>query len=225
MSGVGIAANVTTRYRYARPRFDPVERSDLGFGLVKTTNPDNSSVDAYYYQREGLVGRPSNCKNTFDENGNPDSLLRADLGIGVQSGQHPRRDGWCRRCSRLWEQESYNVYEQDEFGPTRKETCSSMTTPMATISYRRRKQHSSNGHADHDLYTEYGSRMTKPNGSLVSFGEKKQLDAGDHLLARSLRLHGEWTARINATATLGSAMAARRPMSRQPPGPTTAGET
>jgi len=119
VSGVGIAANVTTRYRYARSRFDPVARSGLGFGLVETTNPDNSSVDAYYYQREGLVGRPS-LREIFDEGGSPIHHSEQVWALASNPGSIPgAMDGV--DVARLGLQESYNVYGQDEFGPRKKD--------------------------------------------------------------------------------------------------------
>ena len=121
LSGVGIAADVTTRYRYARPRFDPVERSGLGFGLVKTTNPDNSSVDAYYYQREGLVGRPS-LQDTFDQTGSQVHSSSQTWVLAPNPGSIPgAMDGV--DVARLDEQESYNVYGQGD-GPKKQDVYS-----------------------------------------------------------------------------------------------------
>ena len=108
VSGVGIADNVVTKYRYGRPRFDPIERSGLGFGLIETTNPDSSRVDAYYYQREGLVGRPA-LQETFDKTGSQlhtsgqTWVLAANLGSipGAMDGVHVARSS---------NQFSFNVY-------------------------------------------------------------------------------------------------------------------
>ncbi len=115
LSGVGIAADVTTRYRYARPRFDPTERSDLGFGLVKTTNPDNSSVDAYYYQREGLVGKP-NLQSIFDSDGNEVRSSSQTWVLAPDPGSIPgAMDGV--DVARVHVQVSNNVYGANELGP------------------------------------------------------------------------------------------------------------
>jgi RHS repeat-associated protein len=119
LSGVGIAANVTTRYRYARPRFDPVERSGLGFGLVETTNPDNSSVDVYRYQREGLVGRPS-VRKAFDEEGNQIRYSEKSWELASNPGSIPGALPGVF-VARLGLQQSYNVYGLDEFGPSRRD--------------------------------------------------------------------------------------------------------
>jgi RHS repeat-associated protein len=59
-------ATETTRYRYARPRFDPEFRVTLGFRLVEERHPDGSSVDTYYYQHVGRSGKLSR-QEIFDE--------------------------------------------------------------------------------------------------------------------------------------------------------------
>ncbi len=122
VSGVGIAANVTTRYRYARPRFDPVERSGLGFGLIETTNPDDSSVDAHFYQREGLVGKPS-VRKTFDDGGNQIHHSDQSWALAANPGGIPGAMAGVD-VARLVSRESYNVYGQDERGASQRNVYS-----------------------------------------------------------------------------------------------------
>ena len=57
LTGPSLAANHVTRYRYARPRFCGELRSDLGFGLVELTRPDDSIVQSTFYQDHGRAGR------------------------------------------------------------------------------------------------------------------------------------------------------------------------
>jgi RHS repeat-associated protein len=115
VSGVGIAANVTTGYRFGRPRFDPVERSDLGFGLIESTRPDSSIVDAYYYQGQGLVGRPS-LQNTFDQSGNQIHTSSETWVLAAAPGSIPGAMAGVD-VARVSLQVSNNVYGANEFGP------------------------------------------------------------------------------------------------------------
>jgi RHS repeat-associated protein len=173
VSGVGIAANVTTHYRYARPRYDPVEHSGLGFGLVETTNPDNSRVDAYRYQREGLVGRRS-VRKAFDEGGNQIHHSAQTWVLASNPGNIPGAMAGVD-VARLDAQESYNVYGQGD-GPLKEDVYSyddsyGYNFVSQVISTRATSALTTTLTPDVEAFDE-----TKWLVGLV--GEKKQLDAG-----------------------------------------------
>ncbi|MEM9173874.1 MAG: SpvB/TcaC N-terminal domain-containing protein [Myxococcota bacterium] len=77
-----------TTYRYARPRWDDVYRTGMGFGLVESVAPDGTVTLRHYLQSHGLAGAMT--QEVVESGGRPLSFKRIayELVPGVP-GAHP----------------------------------------------------------------------------------------------------------------------------------------